>query len=114
MTFRSAATSRPGSEGSSPSIRCPARSTPPTGPIRPRTCFLRGSRSFSHRFDMAIDPVCGMTVDPASAAGQVDYEGTTYHFCSQHCVHAFKADPSRFLQKKSIQKPESKAAQYTC
>ena len=65
----------------------------------------------------ATDPVCGMTVDPASAAGRVEYKGTVYHFCSQHCVHAFKADPSRFLQKNSIkepEKPQSKGAQYTC
>ena len=48
---------------------------------------------------MAIDPVCGMTVDPAAAAGHVDYQGKTYHFCSQHCVHAFKADPQKFLGK---------------
>lgn len=29
-----------------------------------------------------IDPVCGMTVDPATAAGKFDYEGQTYYFCS--------------------------------
>jgi YHS domain-containing protein len=28
------------------------------------------------------DPVCGMTIDPRSAAGQSDYAGTTYFFCS--------------------------------
>src|SRR5687768_16134995 len=49
---------------------------------------------------MSIDPVCGMTVDPAKAAGHFDYKGTTYHFCSQHCVHAFKADPEKFLAAK--------------
>ncbi len=47
---------------------------------------------------MALDPVCGMTVDPAKAAGQVDYRGETYYFCSQHCVHAFKADPEKYLR----------------
>ena len=45
-----------------------------------------------------IDPVCGMTVDPASAAGKVDYKGKSYFFCSQHCVHAFKADPEKYLR----------------
>jgi Cu+-exporting ATPase len=62
---------------------------------------------------MAIDPVCGMTVDPARAAGHVDYKGTTYHFCSQHCVHAFQADPESFLTKKT-EKPADMGAQYTC
>lgn len=61
---------------------------------------------------MSIDPVCGMTVDPARAAGHVDYKGKTYHFCSQHCVHAFKADPEKFLAGKA--KAESKAGKYTC
>src|SRR3954471_2823966 len=46
---------------------------------------------------MALDPVCGMTVEPASAAGKVDYKGKSYFFCSQHCVHAFKADPEKYL-----------------
>jgi Cu+-exporting ATPase len=46
---------------------------------------------------MALDPVCGMTVDPARAAGHVDHEGTTYHFCSKGCVAKFTADPQKFL-----------------
>jgi len=62
---------------------------------------------------MSIDPVCGMTVDPAAAAGQVPYKGTTYYFCSQHCVQAFKADPEKFLAGK--QKTEARpGVQYTC
>jgi P-type Cu+ transporter len=46
---------------------------------------------------MALDPVCGMTVDPARAAGHVDHDGTTYHFCSKGCAAKFTADPKRFL-----------------
>jgi Cu+-exporting ATPase len=45
------------------------------------------------------DPVCGMTVDPATAADSVEFEGTTYHFCSRHCVETFKADPRRYLSQ---------------
>ena len=45
----------------------------------------------------AIDPVCGMTVDPARAAGHVEYEGTTYYFCSKGCVAKFSADPEHYL-----------------
>ena len=44
----------------------------------------------------AIDPVCGMTVDPATAAGSVTHAGTTYHFCSTRCVEKFKADPAKY------------------
>ena len=67
---------------------------------------------------MAIDPVCGMTVDPASAAGHVDYQGRTYHFCSRHCVHAFKANPDKFLKQSKAVVPQApgarRSARYTC
>jgi Cu+-exporting ATPase len=29
-----------------------------------------------------IDPACGMTVQPESAAGSFEYDGRTYYFCS--------------------------------
>jgi P-type Cu+ transporter len=64
---------------------------------------------------MSIDPVCGMTVDPAAAAGHADYKGKTYHFCSQHCMHAFKANPEKFLAGKAKgATPEKPGAKYTC
>jgi len=44
-----------------------------------------------------IDPVCGMTVEPASAAAKLDHEGKTYYFCSKHCAHAFQQEPARYL-----------------
>jgi Cu+-exporting ATPase len=43
------------------------------------------------------DPVCGMTVDPATAAGSATHDGHTYHFCSTHCLRRFEADPERYL-----------------
>ncbi len=47
---------------------------------------------------MAIDPICGMTVEPATAAGRYDYKGTTYYFCAVSCLEKFKADPERALR----------------
>ena len=47
---------------------------------------------------MAIDPICGMTVDPATAAGRYDYQGQTYYFCAVSCLEKFKADPEKVLQ----------------
>ena len=49
---------------------------------------------------MALDPVCGMTVDPAKAAGKFAYKGATYYFCSSRCLHSFSADPEKFLGAK--------------
>jgi Cu+-exporting ATPase len=57
---------------------------------------------------MALDPVCGMTVDPARAAGHVDHDGTTYHFCSKGCVAKFTADPKKYLA--GVREPMTQAA----
>ena len=46
----------------------------------------------------AIDPVCGMTVEPASAAATAVHEGKTYYFCSAGCRDKFVADPEKYLQ----------------
>ncbi|HWG47472.1 MAG TPA: heavy metal translocating P-type ATPase [Gemmataceae bacterium] len=45
----------------------------------------------------AIDPVCGMTVDPATAPASVEHDGKIYHFCCPHCAQKFRADPARYL-----------------
>jgi Cu+-exporting ATPase len=55
-----------------------------------------------------IDPVCGMTVDPATAAGKLDYEGTIYYFCNPHCLHKFSADPQSYLGES--RQPEAMAS----
>lgn len=47
----------------------------------------------------AIDPVCGMTVDPAAAKHHADYAGNPYYFCHSSCLEKFKADPAKYLNK---------------
>ncbi len=42
------------------------------------------------------DPVCGMSVDPATATQQADFGGETYYFCSAGCRSVFEGDPSRY------------------
>ncbi len=46
-----------------------------------------------------IDPVCGMTVDPQTAAARSDHGGKTYYFCSQGCRAAFEANPDMFVRR---------------
>ncbi len=46
--------------------------------------------------DKVTDPVCGMSIDPASAAETAEHEGTTYYFCSAHCAAAFEKDPAKY------------------
>jgi Cu+-exporting ATPase len=45
-----------------------------------------------------VDPVCGMTVDPARAAGQSTVGGQTIYFCSAGCKKRFDANPNAFLK----------------
>ena len=42
------------------------------------------------------DPVCGMTLDSDTAAGQSRYQERTYSFCSQECLRQFERDPARY------------------
>jgi YHS domain-containing protein len=45
----------------------------------------------------AIDPVCGMTVDPEHAAAHVQHAGRDYYFCNPGCRDAFVAAPERYV-----------------
>jgi hypothetical protein len=49
-----------------------------------------------HAAMMVRDPVCGMSVDPATAEHRSSHHGETYYFCSADCKHAFEADPDRY------------------
>jgi xanthine dehydrogenase accessory factor len=41
--------------------------------------------------ELAIDPICGMTVDPATAKWSAEQDGETYYFCAPGCRKAFLA-----------------------
>ncbi len=70
------------------------------------------------------DLVCGMAVNPDSAAGSFEYKGQTYHFCSARCLQKFREAPERFVRDgqsasaESPSKPEmagtDAAGGYTC
>lgn len=51
---------------------------------------------------MAIDPICGMTVEPETAAGRFEYKGNTYYFCATSCLDRFRADPEKALSKNPL------------
>jgi Cu+-exporting ATPase len=59
-----------------------------------------------------VDPVCGMTLDPAGAAGHVDYRGHRYYFCGKGCLERFKAEPERYVKGSGIRDQGSKAGPY--
>ena len=57
---------------------------------------IHGSESPTNDNQQVLDPVCGMEVDIAAPAATLLHEGTTYHFCSTHCLAKFKASPDSF------------------
>ena len=66
---------------------------------------------------MALDPVCGMNVDPAKAAGEFDHKGTKFYFCSKHCLTKFKAEPAKYVaakQEAAAAKTAPAGTKYTC
>ena len=63
----------------------------------------------------AVDPVCGMTVDPATTAHHATHDGVEHHFCSAGCRTKFVADPIRYLDKTAAPPPPApEGAIYTC
>ena len=74
-----------------------------------------------------IDPVCGMKVNPATAAAEYEFKGTKYYFCAVRCKERFASDPESFVsrstsssndvatasRKSEIQDPQSEI-EFTC
>jgi P-type Cu+ transporter len=68
----------------------------------------------------AVDPVCGMKVDPDNAAGSYEYKGRTYFFCGKSCLNKFRQEPKSFIEggtgpeKESLVGGASESNIYTC
>ena len=63
----------------------------------------------------AIDPVCGMEVDPrAPRGGQWAHDGHTWSFCGEKCRQRFQADPERYLQPRTPPPPAAPGATWVC
>jgi Cu+-exporting ATPase len=62
----------------------------------------------------AIDPVCGMRVDPATAKHRFTHKGQAYFFCSSRCRARFEAGPEKFLQPKPKEEAVPAGTIYTC
>jgi Cu+-exporting ATPase len=65
---------------------------------------------------MALDPVCGMSVNTATAKHVLQWGGQTWHFCSRRCLEKFSAEPGRYA-KPQVTAPRPAAPPgtlYTC
>ncbi|MDE2177767.1 MAG: heavy metal translocating P-type ATPase [Xanthomonadaceae bacterium] len=58
----------------------------------------------------AIDPVCGMRVDPATAKHRSEHVGATYFFCNPRCKEKFDADPAKYLRPAEAAAPAAAPA----
>jgi YHS domain-containing protein len=56
---------------------------------------------------MAIDPVCGMSVDRQAARRTTQYNEQTYCFCSPGCKKAFDADPQPYASSEPRQRQDA-------
>jgi Cu+-exporting ATPase len=71
-------------------------------------------RNHEHSIVVIKDPVCGMTVDPARASEESEYDGTPYFFCSPGCSRKFEADPERYAGRGGESHPGSPVTDPVC
>ena len=66
--------------------------------------------------EQARDPVCGMTVNPATSKYNVEHGGALHHFCSAGCAANFSGDPAKYLKpgEAAPKPPAPKGTIYTC
>ena len=65
--------------------------------------------------DCAIDPVCGMTVNPVATPHHAEHAGHAYHFCSTGCRAKFVTNPDAYLRDEPTVEPVAAAgAIWTC
>jgi Cu+-exporting ATPase len=62
----------------------------------------------------AIDPVCGMTVDPHTTQHRHTHRGHPYYFCSAGCRTKFAGDPQKYLDGKAVPDDVPEGTIYTC
>ena len=62
----------------------------------------------------AIDPVCGMKVDPTAAKHRFTYKSQDYFFCSGRCRQRFEAEPEKFLSPSPPPAAAPVGSLYTC
>ena len=62
----------------------------------------------------AVDPVCGMKVDPHTAKHRASHRGRTYYFCCAGCREKFETHPARYLEDREWAEEAPAGTIYTC
>lgn len=68
----------------------------------------------AHSSAAVRDPVCGMSVDPATSKHRFDYRGETFHFCSAGCRTKFAANPKAYVEGSKPKADVPEGTIYTC
>src|SRR6185437_170335 len=86
------------------------------GAVEPASSCCGGQHGDGDKSEAAtaIDPVCGMRVDPMTARHRTIHKGQDYFFCSGRCRERFEAEPEKFLQPKPLEPAAPAGAIYTC
>ena len=71
------------------------RTTPPQ---KPSLAFVKTLYEIREGEQMR-DPICNMEVDEQNAAGQSQYQGKTYYFCSEGCKEEFDQNPQQYANQ---------------
>jgi putative ABC transport system ATP-binding protein len=58
---------------------------------------------FKDVIEMAVDPVCGMSVDRDNVSAWAEYDGQVLYFCAKGCRDEFLESPDRFLDQTVVQ-----------
>jgi YHS domain-containing protein len=77
--------------------RRPAAAVEPVGHLAHSHVMAAMPGGEMERPTSAIDPVCGMTVDPERAEYRSFQKGETYYFCSAGCKKTFDKDPAKYI-----------------
>jgi P-type Cu+ transporter len=85
-----------------------------TSGATPHSCCSGHAHHHDAEGKKAIDPVCGMTVDPATSKHRHEHHGEIFHFCSNGCRTKFAADPAKYLEKKEPPPEMPAGTIYTC
>src|SRR6516165_5283104 len=88
------------------------------GRARTQDLFMAEAVSLAHTATppgIEHDPVCGMTVDPATAKQRAEHAGHSYFFCSARCRERFTTEPARYLTPSAVApQPAAGEALWTC
>src|SRR5579871_5984871 len=81
-----------------------------------REAAVQGSEHQHHHAapSRTTDPVCGMSVDPATARHRLRHAGREYLFCGPRCLERFDAEPERFIAGEVRAPTAAGAGPWTC